>query len=170
MPKSTLKKVSKSDCAPSSVDNRSGLPGHSRVRIGTVAPVQFWNCQRTEQPDDEKLATHRTYNCGYLAMFCILQILIFVNSKLWLQLSISVLMISQCDIYVKEAVLHTLPPTLQQFAIWTIFIESLQKTSNFQCYFRDTRRIFIGSQIGIKEVKEHTKLHVEHIYHIVIWS
>jgi hypothetical protein len=37
-------------------------------------------------------------------------------------------------------------------------------------YFTETQRILIGSQIGDQGVKDHAKLHLLHIYHIVIQS
>jgi len=39
---------------------------------------------------------------------------------------------------------------------------------HFGRYFTATQRILIGSQIGEWVVKEHLKLHLLHIYHIVI--
>jgi len=34
-----------------------GYPAAFRVGTGTVAPVQYWNHQGTEQPDDEWFQT-----------------------------------------------------------------------------------------------------------------
>jgi len=72
----------------------------------------------------------------------------FANSEHWLQLSIWVLIVSQYDIYVIDADLHGLSPTVPHLAIQSIFVESVQKTPNFWRYFTGTRRILIGLQIG----------------------
>jgi len=94
----------------------------------------------------------------------------FTNSELWLQLSISVLIVSQCDIYVKDVVLHAHSPPIVQLAIRSIFVQSMQQTTNCRCDFTLSQRILIRLQIGEQEVKEHAKLHLVHIYHIVIQS
>jgi hypothetical protein len=44
----------------------------------------------------------------------------------------------------------------------------LRTTLDFRGYFTATQQIVIGSQIGEWKVKEHPKLHLLHIYHIVI--
>jgi len=94
----------------------------------------------------------------------------FANSGLWLQLSIWVLIVSQYDIYVKHTILHALSPPIVQFVIQSLFIKSFRKTPNFLHYFTATQWIVIRSQFGEWKVKEHLKLHLLHIYHIVIRS
>ena len=93
-----------------------------------------------------------------------------MNSGLWRQLSIRVVIISQYDIYVKDAVFHTLLTSILHFEIQSIFVGSLQKAHNFRRYFPATQRTLIGSHSGKLEVKEHAKPHLFHIYHIVIQS
>jgi hypothetical protein len=95
---------------------------------------------------------------------------IFANSELWLQLSICVLIISQCYIYVNYAVLDALSPPVLQFGIRSIFVESLRKIPIFRRYFTETQGILIGSHLDEWEVKEHPKRHNLRTYHIVIRS
>ena len=56
-------------------------------------------------------------NPRFLARFIIEQSLIFVNSDVWLQLPVSVLIILQYDIYIKAAVLDARSPPSLQFVI-----------------------------------------------------
>jgi len=93
-----------------------------------------------------------------------------MDSELWLQLSIWVLILSEYDIHVKDAVFHVLSPPVLHFAIKSIFVVLLRKISNFWHYFTATQRILIRSQSGGLDVEEHAKLHVLRIYHIVIQS
>jgi len=95
---------------------------------------------------------------------------IFANWEHWLQLSIWVLIISQYSIYVKDAVFDALLPPILQCAIQSLFIELLWHYAKNEAFFTVTRRMLIISQIEQLEVKEHLKLHLLHIYHIVIWS
>jgi len=88
-----------------------------------------------------------------------------VNSDLSLQLSISVVIVSQYDIYVKNAVLDGLSPPVLKFAIQSIFVEPLRKIHILQSNFPETQQISIGSQIDEREVKAHPKLHNLHIYY-----
>jgi len=98
------------------------------------------------------------------------QSLLFVNSELCLQLSIWVVIVSQYDIYVKDAVLHAVSPPVLQLAIRSLFFELLWNNAGNSAFFEATRRIVIRLHIGEWEVKEHPKLHVLHIYRIVIQS
>ena len=92
--------------------------------------------------------------------------------KLWslAPISISVLIISHYDIYIKDAILHALSPPIFQFAIGSIFVESGQKMPDFQWCSTATQRILIGLQLWEKGLKVHAKLHLLCIYHIVIRS
>jgi len=94
----------------------------------------------------------------------------FANSKLRLQLSIWVLIVSQYDIYQKDAVLDAPPPPIPQFAIQSLFVESFRTMHNFWCTFTATQGIVIRSPIREWEVKEHRQLHLLRLYHIVIRS
>ena len=58
-----------------------------------------------------------------------------MNSELWLQLSIWVLIVSQYDIYINDTVLHALSPPIPHFVIQTVFVMSLQKTAQFSAIF-----------------------------------
>jgi len=62
---------------------------------------------------------------GFLAGFIILQSLIFTNPELWLQLSLSVFIVSQYNIYLKEAVIDALSPPILQVAMQSLFVELL---------------------------------------------
>jgi len=102
---------------------------------------------------------------------CIIeQSLIFSNSDLWLNLSISVLIVSHYDIYLKDAGLDALSPSILQFAIRSIFVELLQKTLSCRCYFTAIKQMVIELQIRELDVKEHLKQHLLCIYYIVIQS
>jgi len=92
------------------------------------------------------------------------------HSELWLQLSIWVLIVSQYDIYITDALLHAPSPPVLWFEIWSIFVESLWKTNYFRHHCTATQPISIRSQIGQKKVKQHAKVHLLRIYHIVIQS
>jgi hypothetical protein len=74
--------------------------------------------------------------------------------------------VSQYDIYVKDAVLDALSPPNRQFVIRLLFVEWLRNNAENYAFFEATQRIVIGSQIGEWEVKEHLKLHLVCIYHI----
>jgi hypothetical protein len=78
--------------------------------------------------------------------------------------------ISQYDIYVKDAVLDALSPRNVQFAIQSLSVGALRKMNNFWPYFIPTQQIVIRSQIAEREVQEHLKLHLLGIYQIVIAS
>jgi len=62
---------------------------------------------------------------SFLAGFIILQSLIFTNSELWLQLTIPVFIVSQYNIYLKDAVIDALSPPILQVAMRSLFIELL---------------------------------------------
>jgi len=78
--------------------------------------------------------------------------------------------VSQYDIYVKDAVFDALSPPILQFAIQSLFTELLSDNAKIFVFFQATQRIVIISQIEEWEVKEHQKLHLLRIYHIVIQS
>jgi len=63
----------------------------------------------------------------------------FANSELCLQLSIWVLIVSQCDIYAQDAVSHAVSPHALHFVIQSIFFELLPKMPNFRRYFTATQ-------------------------------
>jgi len=111
---------------------------------------------------------NRTYNRCLLAGFHIQQSLILTKSEFWLQLIICVLIVSQYDIYISDAVLHALVPPALQFAMRAIFVESLSNNAESWAFFAVTQRILIEIHIGEQEVKEHAKLHRWLTYHIVI--
>jgi len=104
---------------------------HSSVRsqtpptIRTALSWQGWYLDRTEPS-------------GFLAKFVIQHCLIFVNRDFSLQLNTLVLIVSRYDIYVKDAVLDTAEGLFLQFAIQSIFIESLQTTPEGQNYVTTT--------------------------------
>ena len=75
---------------------------------------------------------------------------------------------SQYDIYVKDAASDDLSPPIHPCVIQSLFIESLRKTLNFGGCFTVTEQIVIRSKIGECEEKDHLKLHLLHIYYIVI--
>jgi hypothetical protein len=70
----------------------------------------------------------------------------------------------------KDAVLGALSPPSLRFAIRSIFVESLRITRDFRRNFTAIQRIFIGLEIGDREVKERLKLHHSYIDHIAIRS
>jgi hypothetical protein len=76
--------------------------------------------------------------------------------------------ISQYNIYVKEAVLDALSTPILHFAIQSLFFVLLRETPNFRRYFTATKQIVMGLRFGKRKVKEHLKLHLLRIYHIVI--
>ena len=80
------------------------------------------------------------------------------------------MIVSQYDIYAKDAVLDGLSPPILQFAIRSLFIELLSNNAENLASVEATQRIVIGSQIGDQVVKEHLKLDLLRIYHIVIRS
>jgi len=80
------------------------------------------------------------------------------------------MILSHYDVYVEDAVLDALSPPILQCAIRSLFVVLLQKSPNCQGYFTATQQIVIVSHIGEWEVKEHLKLHLLRIYHIVIRS
>jgi hypothetical protein len=53
------------------------------------------------------------------------QSFIFPNSELWLQLNIQLVIVSQYDIYVKDAVLDALSPPIVHFAMRSLLVELL---------------------------------------------
>jgi len=55
--------------------------------------------------------------------------------------------VSQYDIYLKDAVLDALSPPIVQFAIWWLFIELLWNNAEKEGFFQAIVRIVIGSQI-----------------------
>jgi len=67
---------------------------------------------------------------------------------------------NRCDVRV-------LSPPVLQFAIWSIFVESLLNNTENCAFFAVTQPILIGSQIEEQEVKAPAELHHLHIYHIV---
>ena len=95
---------------------------------------------------------------------------IFTNSELWLQWSIWVLIVSQDDKYLRDAVLDALSPHILQFVIQSLLVELLWNNVNYWVFFKVTQWILIGSQIEEWEVKKHLTLHLLHRYHIVIRS
>jgi len=141
----------------SGVSNGSKLAVRSQVRVGTKLETlqQVIPHQKTKQHPIPR----------FFGWFHI-----FTNSELWLQLSIWVLIVSQYDIYVKDAALDARSLAILQFAIRSAYVESLRKWPNFGHYFTANQHIVIGSKIGQWEVKEHLKLRVLRIYHIVIKS
>ena len=102
-----------------------GYPAMVWVGTGTVAPVDSGIAMEPNRPmmRSSKHEPHPT--ASFLAGFYILQSLIFANSELWLEASISVMIVSQCDIYVKDAVLHSLSPLALQFLFRSIVVELL---------------------------------------------
>ena len=80
------------------------------------------------------------------------------------------MIVLQHNIYIKDAVLNALSHSVVKVVIQSLFVESLRKTLNHHCHFTATERIVIGSQIREWEVKEHPKLHLLCISHIVIRS
>jgi hypothetical protein len=93
----------------------------------------------------------------------------FINSELWLQLSIWVLIVSQYNIYLKDAVLDAVSPRSLQFAFRSLFGELLGKNGRIYLLFEATQRLVTGSHIGEWVAQEHVKLHLLCIYYIVIW-
>ena len=92
------------------------------------------------------------------------------NSELSLQLSIWVVIVSQYDIYVQDAVVDALSRPIVQFAIRSLFVEWLWNNTEDFAFFEATQLIVIGLQIGQREVIKHLKLHLLRIYHSVIQS
>jgi hypothetical protein len=76
------------------------IPGPGWNRTGTIA-MSFTPSKNRTPP-----------NWQFFGWFHI-----FANSEVWLQLSICVVIISQYDIYVKDAVLDALSPLILQFPI-----------------------------------------------------
>jgi len=109
-------------------------------------------------------------SCAALNLLYFGQFHNFANSKPLLQLSIWVLIISQYDIYVNNAVLDAISPHILHIAIWSIVVELLWNNDENWVFFAMTQQILIGLQRGEQEVKEHANLHLLGIYHIVIWS
>jgi len=106
----------------------------------------------------------------FLAGFIIQQSLIVTHSEFWLQLSNWVLIVSQYEIYIRDVDLDAVSRPSLQFVILSLFFELLWSNAANWVFFAFTRRILIGLQIGDWEVKEHSKLNLLCIYHIVIWS
>jgi hypothetical protein len=71
---------------------------------------------------------------------------------------------------VNDAVSGAFSPPGHRFGIGAIFVESLWITRDFRRNFTAIQRIFIGVQIGDREVKERLKLHHSYIDHIAIRS
>ena len=142
------------------------------VWVLTGSSVQFGS--RTGQRPDPLclggVVTRTGHKPTDLARFIIQHSLNFANSELWLQGCIWVMIVSHYDVYVNDAVLDALSPPILQSAIWSLFVVSLRKTPNHQPCSTATQRIVIVSHIGEWEVKEHLKLHLLRIYHIVIRS
>jgi len=107
-------------------------------------------------------------NCTEPQFLC--QFNLFANWELWFQFSMLVLIVPQYDIYIKGRVLDATSPPVLLIVIWWIFLELLWKTPRFLDYFTVTQWIMIGSQNGQQEVKVYPKLHLLHIYHIVVQS
>jgi len=84
------------------------------------------------------------------------------TQKLWLQLSIWVLIVSWHDQYVDCAVLTAVSPPTFRFLIRPLVLKSLSKTPLISCnrcfYLTATQRISVGSQICKREVKERLEL------------
>jgi hypothetical protein len=67
----------------------------------------------------------------------------FVNSAVWLQLSIWVVIVSQYDIYAKEAVVDALSRPILQFTIQILFVELLRNKVDNSAFFEATQQIVI---------------------------
>jgi len=141
----------------------TGLGNPPVIRVSTSCSVQFGS-RPNRKPDPLCLGggcyPDQTEPCGFLAGFYRKQSLIFANSALWLQLSIWVMIISQFDIYVNDAVLHALLPLILHFVIQSIFVELLWNDAKNWVFFAVTQRILIGSQTGEQEAEEHATLHL----------
>jgi len=109
-----------------SVTNDSRLPGGSPGCNGKCGPRSVLETPRNQTARWQVVPNqNRTWTRSFSAQFYIKQSLIIANSELRLQWSIWVLIVSQFDVYVKDALLNAVSPPAVQFAIRLRSIELL---------------------------------------------